>query len=181
MKRMTEEEQKEEFTKELKPLWKSWGMVIVGLFGLSFGANLAVKTAQEIALAIGISEALVGLTAVAIGTSLPELSASMVAAIKQKSDIAVGNIVGSNIFNIFWILGISAIIKPLPFTPAMNTDLIVMLGSALFLFIIVHNGKMHKRIFFWWKQKKDYILNRWEGAFLFACYIAYIVIIGYRG
>ncbi|MCK5016970.1 MAG: calcium/sodium antiporter [Candidatus Peribacteraceae bacterium] len=181
MKRASEEEKADEFTKAIRPLWKSWGMVIIGLFGLSFGANLSVQTAKEMALALGVSEALVGLTVVAIGTSLPELTASMIAALKKKSDIAVGNIVGSNIFNVFWILGISSLIKPLPFAPKLNIDLEVMLGSAILLFVIVHNGHMHKRLFMWWKQKKDFILNRWEGGILLACYIVYIITVGYRG
>lgn len=168
-------------TEEKRPTWLSISMILGGLAGLTLGGDLAVNSAKEVALYLGVSEALVGLTAVAIGTSLPELTASMVAALKNKPDISVGNIVGSNIFNILWILGISAIIKPLPFTAAMNPDLLVALGSAVLLFISMHNGHLHHRLVAWWKQKKDYILNRHEGAILLACYVAYIIYVGYRG
>jgi cation:H+ antiporter len=145
------------------------------------GGNLCVQTAQEMALSLGVSEALVGLTAVAIGTSLPELTASLVAALKKKPDIAVGNIVGSNIFNIFWILGISSVIKPLPFRPALNVDLLMVLFSAILLFVIVHNGHIHHRLLLWWKQKRDYVLARWEGGVLVSCYVAYIAFVAWRG
>lgn len=172
---------KEEHTKvSMSVLRASW-LIVIGLAGLSTGGNLAVKTAQEMAITLGISEALVGLTAVAIGTSLPELTASLMAALKGKPDMAVGNIVGSNIFNIFWILGISAVIKPLPFKPAMNIDLMMVVFSAFLLFFIVHNGGMHHRLLLWWKQSRDYILNRWEGGVMVASYLAYIIFVAWRG
>jgi len=168
-------------TKADMPLRKALWLVLVGLMGLSLGGKLCVDTAQEIALSLGVSEALVGLTAVAIGTSLPELTASLVAALKKKPDISVGNIVGSNIFNIFWILGISAIIKPLPFRPDLNVDLLTVLLSATLLFFIVHNGSVHHRLFLWWRQKKDYVLHRWEGGVLLSCYVLYIAFVAWRG
>ena len=168
-------------TKSLMSLRKAIWLVLIGLAGLSMGGNLCVQTAQEMALSLGVSEALVGLTAVAIGTSLPELTASLVAALKKKPDIAVGNIVGSNIFNIFWILGISSVIKPLPFRPALNVDLLMVLFSAILLFVIVHNGHIHHRLLLWWKQKRDYVLARWEGGVLVSCYVAYIAFVAWRG
>ncbi|MBT3292728.1 calcium/sodium antiporter [Candidatus Peregrinibacteria bacterium] len=168
-------------TEDPRPMWLAAIMIFGGLAGLVGGGTLAVNTAQEMALALGVSEAFVGLTAIAIGTSLPELTASMVAALKKKPDMAVGNIVGSNIFNILWILGLSSLIKPIPFSTDLNIDLLVVLLSAIGLFVIVHNGQMHRRIFLWWKQSKDFVLSRTEGVTLILCYIAYIVYVGYRG
>lgn len=161
--------------------WLSTLMIIGGLVALGVGGNFAVSGAQTIALALGISEALIGLTVVAVGTSLPELFTSVIAARKGNADIAVGNVVGSNIFNIFWILGLSATINPLEFRPEMNTDLLVVIGSTLLLFILIHNGNLHRRILTWWQQKSDHCLRRWEGGILLASYIAYIAYITYRG
>lgn len=174
-------QEEEESTKTVMPLWQAMLLVIFGLAALVAGGHFCVETAQDIALALGVSEALIGLTIVAVGTSLPELMTSLVAAIKHKPDIAVGNVVGSNIFNIFWILGVSALIKPLPFRPELNIDLLMVVFASALLFFIVHNGKLHRRLFFWWKQEKDYIIKKWEGGVLLACYIAYIAAIAWRG
>lgn len=161
-------------------VWLSLVMFVVGLIGLGAGGHLAVEGAKSIAFQIGISEALVGLTIVALGTSLPELAASVVAAKKGNTDIAVGNVVGSNIFNIYWILGLSAVIKPLPFQAAANFDLMVVGASAILLFFLVHNGQLHRRIFAWWKQDHDYVIRRWEGTILLTCYVGYIGYIIWR-
>jgi cation:H+ antiporter len=167
-------------TKPKMPLGKAWLLFSIGLLGLGVGGNLAVEGAKAIAAIFGLSEALIGLTVVALGTSLPELAASIVAARKGKTDIAIGNIVGSNIFNIFWILGISAAIKPLPFKPALNVDLLVVVGCTALLFFLIHNGGLHHRVLLWWKQERDYILNKFEGGVLLAGYVAYISYIVYR-
>jgi len=179
--RHVQEENHEEFTMPTQSVWFALTLFFVGIGGLVIGAKLAVDGAVTIALALGISESLIGLTVVAVGTSLPELAASAVAAHKGKADIAVGNIVGSNIFNILWILGLSSVIKPLPFQPALNFDLLIVILSTLFLFFIVHNGAAHKRLFLWWQQQRDFIIRRWEGALLLIGYIAYIAYIGWRG
>lgn len=170
----------QERTKPKLAAWVAIVMFLVGLLCLGVGGNLAVEGAKTIAYALGVSEALVGLTIVAVGTSLPELAASAIAAKKGNTDIAVGNVVGSNIFNIFWILGVSATIRPLPFQPTVNADLLVVAASALLLFFLVHNGKLHHRLFVWWKQERDYIIRRWEGVMLLTLYIAYIAYIVYR-
>jgi len=115
-----------------------------------------------------MSEALIGLTIVAVGTSLPELATSAVAAYKKQADIAVGNIVGSNIFNIFWILGVSAIIRPLPFSPALNFDVLIMLVATLLLFASMFIGQRHK-------------LERWQGIVFVGLYVLYIVALVQRG
>lgn len=96
------------------PQWKAWGLTIAGLVVLVIGARLLVDSATEIARGFGISEAVIGLTIVAVGTSLPELATSVIAAIRKQTEIAVGNIVGSNIFNIFGILGLTAVLAPIP-------------------------------------------------------------------
>jgi cation:H+ antiporter len=168
------------YSKPKMSLGKAWILFLIGLVGLGVGGNLAVEGAKSIAAMLGLSEALIGLTIVALGTSLPELAASIVAAKKGKTDIAIGNIVGSNIFNIFWILGLSATIKPLPFQPALNVDLLVVVGCTALLFFLIHNGGLHRRILLWWKQERDYILNKFEGGVLLAGYILYISYIVYR-
>jgi cation:H+ antiporter len=111
---LTGKEEPEEVTLGDIPQWKAWAMTAAGLVVLVIGARLLVDSATEIARGFGISEAVIGLTIVAVGTSLPELATSVVAAIRKQTEIAVGNIVGSNIFNIFGILGITALITPIP-------------------------------------------------------------------
>lgn len=143
-------------------------MVIGGLVGLTIGGKWVVDGAISMAKGLGASEALIGLTIVAVGTSLPELATSAVAAYKKNADIAVGNIVGSNIFNIFFILGISAIINPLPFNPKLFTDVLVTIVATILLFAFMFIGK--KRM-----------LERWQGAafvLLYVVYVAYLIIRG---
>lgn len=150
------------------PLTTSSWLIVGGLAGLIVGGKWVVDGATTLARAMGVSEALVGLTIVAVGTSLPELATSMVAAYKKNSDIAVGNIVGSNIFNIFWILGLSAVIRPLPFSPALNIDILVVVLTTLLLFASMFIGQRR-------------CLERWQGGvfiLLYAFYIAYLVIRG---
>jgi cation:H+ antiporter len=140
---------------------KSIFLLIVGLVGLIFGGRFMVNSAVDIARVLGISEAIIGLTIVSIGTSVPELATSIVAAMKKNSDIAIGNVVGSNIFNIFFILGISATISPLSFNPVMNFDLVVcaLTSGLLFLFMFVgHKGKLMKM----------------EGLLFMLLYVAYV-------
>ena len=124
----------DELTKFL-PMWKAILFVVLGLLGLYFGGKYFVQGAIEIASQLGMSERLIGLTIVAVGTSLPEMATSVVAAYKKNADIAVGNVVGSNIFNIFFILGVTALIKPLPFTAASNFDIMVTIAASLLLFL----------------------------------------------
>ena len=144
-------------------IWKAIGLVILGLGALVFGGDRFVAGASGIAASLGMSEALIGLTIVAAGSSLPELATSILAAIKGKTGIAVGNVIGSNIFNIFMVLGITATIYPLPFGGIGVWDLLVMTGASILFWIFG-------------RQFGDKIINRWEGGLLFACYIGYIVV-----
>ena len=116
---------------------RSFLYIIMGLIGLTLGGKWIVDGAVALATKFGMSESLVGLTIVAVGTSLPELATSAVAAYKRNVEIAVGNVVGSNIFNIFFVLGISAVIKPLPFQMKNNIDIGVVILSSLLLFLFV--------------------------------------------
>jgi cation:H+ antiporter len=139
--------------------------IILGLAGLTFGGKWIVDGAIALATTFGMSESLVGLTIVAVGTSLPELATSAMAAYKRNVEIAVGNVVGSNIFNIFFVLGISAIIKPLPFQMKNNRDIGVVIFSSLLLFLFMFTGKKRS-------------LDRWEGLIFLACYgvfVAYLI------
>lgn len=146
-----------------KPSNIKMGFLIAGgLGGLILGGQLVVNNAIEIAENLGISEKIIGLTVVAAGTSLPELATSVVAAFKKNADIAVGNIVGSNIFNIFLILGAAAVIDPVSFTTSFNTDLYILAGGTIFLLLAMLTGKKHK-------------LDRWEAAILLISYLAYTI------
>lgn len=145
--------------KTMPPL-KIWGLILVGMAGLVLGGRMVVTNAVTIASAIGISEKIVGLTIVALGTSLPELATSVVAALKKNNDIAVGNIIGSNIFNIFLILGASALVKPISFNPIFNTDIYLLIGGTLLLFIAMFTG-----------QKKK--MDRWEAGLMLVIYLGY--------
>ncbi len=137
-------------------------LILLGLVGLAAGGHLVVKNSVAIANALGVSEKIIGLTIVAAGTSLPELATSVVAAIKKNSDIAIGNIIGSNIFNISLILSVSAFIRPIAYNPKFNQDLLVLIGGTVFLLMAVLIGKR--------KQ-----LSRWEAAFLFVSYASYML------
>ncbi|MBE6363999.1 MAG: calcium/sodium antiporter [Lentisphaerae bacterium] len=140
------------------PVWLALIMVVGGLAGLVFGAKCFVASAVYFALAMGVSQAVVGLTIVAIGTSLPELATSVVAVIKNERDIAVGNIVGSNIFNILVIMGIAPMVSDLHAPNIGMADLSVMLALVPVLWIMMKTGKKVSRV---------------EGGILLAVYIAY--------
>jgi len=143
-------------------------MVMGGLVMLIFGGKWAVSSGTTIAQALGASEALIGLTILALGTSLPELFTSAVAAYKKNPDIAVGNIVGSNIFNILLVLGVSGLIRPAIFSLSLNTDLLVLAGSTALLFIFLLIGKRH-------------VLERWQGVIFVLLYVSYVVFLISRG
>ncbi len=137
-------------------------LVVVGLVGLTLGGQWIVNGAVKLATGFGMSEALVGLTIVAVGTSLPELATSAMAAYKKNVEIAVGNVVGSNIFNVFFVLGISSTIKPLSFQARSNLDIGVVVLASLLLFLFMFTGKKRS-------------LDRWEGIVFVILYMAYIV------
>jgi len=136
-------------------------LIVFGLAALILGGRLVVDGAVYIANALGISQSTIGLTIVAVGTSLPELATSAVAAYKRNYEIAIGNVVGSNIFNIFFILGISSLIRPLPFQSRNNLDIGVMVLASILLFVFMFTGKRHK-------------LDRWEASLFLAIYAGYL-------
>ncbi|MFA6038647.1 MAG: calcium/sodium antiporter [Candidatus Peribacteraceae bacterium] len=160
--------------------WTSCGFIALGLVLLIGGGRLTVMGATAIAELLGVSQALIGLTIVAVGTSLPELATSTVAAVKGKADLAVGNVVGSNIFNIFWILGVSSLINPLRFEPAMNVDLLMVVIATLMLFLFTHTGWLHRRLLFW-RQRKGHVITRSEGWTMLASYALYVGYLVWRG
>ena len=139
---------------------KIWVLIIIGLAGLVGGGKLVVDNAVAMAQSLGVSEKIIGLTIVAAGTSLPELATSVVAAMRKNADIAIGNIVGSNLFNILLIIGISGLIRPLNYNPAFNTDIFMLLGGTIFLFLAMFIGKKHR-------------LDRWQSLLLLCGYLAY--------
>ncbi|QCR24658.1 calcium/sodium antiporter [Pontibacter sp. SGAir0037] len=140
----------------------------LGLAGLVLGGRLIVTSAVGIAQAFGLSERVIGLTVVSIGTSLPELATSVVAVRKRKVDIAIGNVVGSNIFNIFLILGVSTVVTPLQVNSGSFVDIVVNIAASLLLFAFVFTGKGRQ-------------LARWEGAVLLALYLTYLALLITQG
>lgn len=148
-----------------KPVWLLIVLIIVGGAMIVIGSDFTVDSASYIAAKFGMSERLIGLTIVAFGTSLPELVTSAIAAKKGNSDIAVGNIVGSNIFNLLFVLGTTAVITDTPYASNFNFDAVIALAALAILFVLVSN-----------KEKK---LTRWGGAVMlvsYAAYFAYIVV-----
>jgi len=152
-----------------KSLFYSSLLIIIGFCGIIVGGNLVVSGAVQLARSLGASESLIGLTLVAAGTSLPELATSAVAACKKNTDIAVGNIIGSNIFNILFILGVSATVRSLPFKGGSNLDIGMVIFSTLLLFRFMVTG-----------GKKNTV-ERWEGAVLLIIYFVYLGYIVFRG
>ncbi len=152
---------KEGNMKREMPVWKAALWIVAGLAGLIYGGDRFVDGASGIASGLGVSDAVIGLTIVAAGTSLPELATSITAAIKGKTGIAVGNVIGSNIFNIFLVLGCSATVRPLPFGSVGNIDLLMLTVSCLLFWLFA-------RVY------KERTITRAEGALLAACYAAYI-------
>ncbi|MBP9083551.1 MAG: sodium:calcium antiporter, partial [Bacteroidia bacterium] len=144
------------------PLPKAVLFIAIGLIGLVLGGKWIVDGAVVMASGMGVSESLIGLTIVAIGTSLPELATSAVAAYKKNTDIAIGNVVGSNIFNSFWILGLSSVLNPIPVLQRNNIDFAMNILASVLLFAFLFIGKRH-------------MLERWQGVAFILVYIAYVV------
>ena len=144
---------------------RSFGKAIIlfllGLTALIIGGRWIVQGAVEIAIVFGLSEAFIGLTIVAIGTSLPELATGVMAVRKGNTDIAIGNVIGSNIFNLFWVLAVSATISPIPFNAEDNYSVMVNIVVSLVLFALLFVGKRNQ-------------LQRWQGVLLFLGYLAYL-------
>lgn len=137
-------------------------LIVIGLAALVFSSRLVVENAIKLAQIFGLSEKVIGVTIVSAGTSLPELVTSMVAAFRKKSDIAIGNIIGSNIFNILLVLGVSSVINPIKFNSSFNYDIWLLIASTALLFGFMFSGIKYK-------------LDRWEAGLLFTGYIGYIV------
>jgi cation:H+ antiporter len=149
------------------PWWKSILYIIGGLAALIYGGQLFVDGATGIARNLGVSESIIGLTLVAGGTSLPELATSIVAALKKNPEIAIGNVIGSNLFNIFFVLGCSASITPLHLSGITNFDLFTLVGSGILLWLF--------GLFF---AKRT--ITRIEGGMMILCYVAYTVVLIYN-
>lgn len=140
---------------------KSVLLILIGLAGLCIGGELIVKSAVNIALRLGVSEAVIGLTVVALGTSLPELATSVIAAAKHNSDIALGNVFGSNIFNVFFVLGTSATIRPLPAYEGIELDAWMAAAGSIIVWLAVKTNRGRK-------------VQRWAGAVLLLVYAGYL-------
>lgn len=155
-------EEESEEPKKKKPVWLLILMTLLGLVGIVLGSDFTVDGATVIAKTFGMSDRLIGLTIVALGTSLPELVTSIVAGKKGNSDIAVGNVVGSNIFNILFVLGLTAVICPIPYEPKFIIDGIIAIAAAILLLLCIIFDK----------EKK---IRRWGGITMLVCYAGYFV------
>lgn len=142
-------------------LSKAIVLILVGLIGLMIGGELIVNSATSLATQMGVSDAIIGLTIVALGTSLPELATSCIAAAKHNSDLALGNVIGSNIFNVFFILGTSAVIHPLPTYDGLWLDAFMVALSSIMVMAFVYFTKKHE-------------IKRWHGAMLLLVYAVYL-------
>lgn len=149
-------------------LWISIGLSLAGIAALALGGKWIVQGASNLAAFLGMSQALIGLTVVAVGTSLPELATSIAAALRGNADMAIGNVVGSNIFNVLWILGVTSSVTTVAFNPLLNTDLWVLAGATLLLFTATWTGSRHR-------------IDRIEGALFLVLYAAYTAFIVLRG
>lgn len=158
------EEADEEASSSLtgKNPWLLWGIAIVSLAALIWGGNLFLDSAKNLARAWGMSEAVIAITIVAVGTSLPELVTAVIAASKKNPQLALGNVIGSNLFNLMFILGAASTVKPLAFVDINMWDYVVMLASALMLFIVIYTFKKNK-------------FDRVEGAIFVLVYVAYTI------
>lgn len=162
------EDTETETVKEI-PTRRAIALILVGFIGLIVGGELIVKSAVNIAMRCGVSEAIIGLTIVALGTSLPELATSVIAAAKHNSDIALGNVVGSNIFNVFFVLGTSAVVRPLPAYDGIELDAWMAAIGSIVVWLAVKTNKERK-------------VKRWAGALLLIIYAGYLTyrLIGVR-
>jgi cation:H+ antiporter len=138
--------------------------ILLGLAALMIGSRFLVKGSVDLARMIGMSETVIGLTIVALGTSMPELATSVVAAFRKQPDIAIGNVVGSNIFNIIGILGVASLIRPIEAPDINIVDFLVMFGMSILLLPLIKTG---------------FTLRRWEGALFVAIYVGYVVYLLY--
>ncbi|MBX2927965.1 MAG: calcium/sodium antiporter [Saprospiraceae bacterium] len=150
------------------PIKRAWLLTGAGIVGLFFGGKWVVEGAIEMSKSLGMSEEFVGLTIVAIGTSLPELVTSAVAAFRKNTDIAVGNVVGSNIFNLLLVLGLSSVIRPLKFHASSNIDILVVVFSGALVIVALAVGR-------------KLVIKRPAGILFTASYVAYIVYLVMRG
>ncbi|MCP4213894.1 MAG: calcium/sodium antiporter [bacterium] len=141
---------------------KSWLLILLGMAGLFAGGKLVVDNAVQIARQLGVSEKLIAVTIVSLGTSLPELAASAVAALKKRSDLAVGNVVGSNIFNILLVMGVSSGFSPIRYDTIFNIDLAVFVFGTLLMLVFIFVGKKHK-------------ISRPQAVSLLLMYAAYVI------
>lgn len=147
---------------------RSWLYVLGGIIGLVLGGKLMVDNGVILARMAGMSELLIGLTITAVGTSLPELVTSAIAAYKKHVDIAIGNVVGSNIFNILWVLGLTPVISPIQMGDAVSFDILICIAVALLLFAFLFIGKKHT-------------IGKWQGVLFVCLYILYTGFILFRG
>ncbi len=168
---VNKKEIEEEGEVQKRKTWISVLMVLGGSVGLFFGGNFIVDSAVFLAQALGMSEALIGLTVIAVGTALPEIAVVIAAARKGQGAMIIGNVVGSNIFNVLWVLGLSSIIKPIEYSSMMDSDILFLIIITCLLYPLILSGK----------GTKKFSLGRSSGAIMLIVYFVYIGLIVVRG
>lgn len=166
---------------EIMPMSKSIFWIVAGIIALPIGSEVIVRGSLTLAEIIGFSESFIGLTLLALGTSAPELATSVVASYKKNADIAIGNVVGSNLFNIFWVLGLSSVIRPLPPSNNINVDILVVGLATLFLFIFTFVSNSRESGWIIKVKREEHTVSRTEGIVFVMMYIAYVIYLVWRG
>jgi cation:H+ antiporter len=162
-------------------LKKSTLLIVVGMIALPIGSEIIIRGSLTLGGILGLSESFMGLTLLALGTSAPELATSAVAAYKKNADIAIGNIVGSNLFNIFWVLGLSALIRPLPPSANINIDIMVCGIATLLLFLFTFVSNSQERGWIFKIKREEHTLSRTEGILFVMMYVVYMGYLIWRG
>ncbi len=160
---------------------KSVLLIIVGMLALPIGSEIIIRGSLTMGGLLGLSESFMGLTLLALGTSAPELATSAVAAYKKNADIAIGNVVGSNLFNIFWVLGLSALIRPLPPSANINMDIMVCAVATLLLFLFTFVSNSRESGWMFKIKRSEHTLSRTEGILFVMMYIGYMGYLVWRG
>ncbi len=181
MEEVSQEKELESKAMDVLSVRKSILLIVLGTAALPIGAQLIINGSLTLGEMLGFSQSFLGLTLLALGTSAPELATSVMATYKKNADLAIGNVVGSNLFNIFWVLGLSAVIRPLPLNTTLNADILICAVITLLLFLFIAIKNQEEKWWFFHVQRDNHVLSRTEGLVFVMLYVAYMVFLVWRG